>query len=71
MMQEHEDTGGDLAQLRALTYDYDPPAEACNTYRALFAGLADLEEDIHRHIHLENQVLFPAAMGLAANLAGS
>jgi regulator of cell morphogenesis and NO signaling len=71
MMREHEDAGGDLAQLRALTYEYDPPAEACNTYRALFAGLADLEEDLHRHIHLENQVLFPAALTLAANVVRS
>lgn len=65
MMREHEDVGGDLAGIRKLTRDYDPPADACNTYRALFAGLADLEEDLHRHIHLENQVLFPAAERLA------
>ena len=43
-----------------------PPAEACNTYRALFAGLSDIEKDLHVHIHLENSVLFPAAQELAA-----
>ncbi len=61
MMQEHEEAGAALARLRELTEGYQPPAEACNTYRALFAGLGDLEEDLHRHIHLENSVLFPAA----------
>lgn len=66
MLREHEDAGADLDRLRKLTRDYDPPDDACNTYRALFAGLADLEEDLHRHIHLENQVLFPAAEALSA-----
>lgn len=65
MMHEHEDTGAALAELRALSHDYSPPAEACNTYRALFAGLQDLEDDLHHHIHLENSVLFPAAQQLA------
>jgi regulator of cell morphogenesis and NO signaling len=61
MIHEHEDAGAALARLNELTSGYNPPADACNTYRALFAGLADLEEDMHRHIHLENAVLFPAA----------
>jgi len=61
MIHEHEDAGEALARLNELTSGYTPPADACNTYRALFAGLADLEEDLHRHIHLENSVLFPAA----------
>jgi regulator of cell morphogenesis and NO signaling len=65
MIHEHEDAGGALARLRELTNGFQPPAEACNTYRALFAGLHDLEEDLHRHIHLENAVLFPAVKGLA------
>lgn len=65
MIHEHEDAGGALARLRALTRGYQPPVDACNTYRALFAGLADLEEDLHRHIHLENSVLLPAAEALA------
>jgi regulator of cell morphogenesis and NO signaling len=64
MLREHEHAGADLARLRELTCDYAPPVDACNTYRALFAGLAELEEDLHRHIHLENQVLFPAAEAL-------
>jgi regulator of cell morphogenesis and NO signaling len=65
MMHEHESSGIALAQLRELTHGFEPPPEACNTYRALFAGLRDLEEDLQRHIHLENAVLFPAAQALA------
>jgi len=65
MLQEHDEAGAALAKIRSLTNDFTPPAEACNTYRALFAGLAELEEDLHRHIHLENSVLFPAVRKLA------
>jgi regulator of cell morphogenesis and NO signaling len=64
MIHEHDDTGAALGRLRELSRGFTPPADACNTYRALFAGLQDLEEDIHRHIHLENAVLFPAAQAL-------
>jgi regulator of cell morphogenesis and NO signaling len=66
MIHEHDDAGKALGRLHELTGGYRPPADACNTYRALFAGLADLEEDLHRHIHLENTVLFPAAAKMAA-----
>lgn len=64
MIHEHEDAGNALRQLRELSHDFLPPADACNTYRALFAGLQDLETDLHRHIHLENAVLFPSAESL-------
>ena len=64
MLHEHDDAGAALARLRELTNGYAPPPEACNTDRALFAGLAELEEDLHVHIHLENSVLFPAAQAL-------
>lgn len=64
MMHEHHDAGEALAELRLLSHGFNPPPDACNTYRALFAGLHDLEEDLHRHIHLENSVLFPAAQKL-------
>lgn len=66
MLDEHDHAGQALARLRELSNDFQPPAEACNTYRALFAGLRDLEEDLHKHIHLENSVLFPAARRMAA-----
>jgi len=65
MLREHDDAGLALARLHELTRGFTPPAEACNTYRALFAGLSDLEADLHRHIHLENHVLFPQAELLA------
>jgi regulator of cell morphogenesis and NO signaling len=65
MLQEHDDAGGALARMRELTNGFTAPPEACNTYRALFAGLVELEEDLHRHIHLENSVLFPQALVLS------
>lgn len=68
MIHEHEDAGAALERLNELTSGYQPPMDACNTYRALFAGLADLEQDLHRHIHLENAVLFPAAERMTAGV---
>ena len=65
MLHEHSEAGDALAKLRELTNGFQPPPEACNTYRALFAGLRDLEDDLHRHIHLENSVLFPQARAMA------
>jgi regulator of cell morphogenesis and NO signaling len=62
MILEHEAAGDELAAMRALTRDYTPPADACATYRGLLAGLADLEADMHRHIHLENNILFPRSI---------
>jgi regulator of cell morphogenesis and NO signaling len=67
MIHEHEEVGQALTGLRELSHGFTPPAGACNTYRALFAGLRDIEENLHRHIHLENAVLFPRAQALAAN----
>lgn len=62
MEQEHESAGTALKKLRVLTDDYEVPAEACNTWRALWHGLAALESDLHQHIHLENNILFPRAL---------
>ena len=64
MIEEHDDAGSALSRLRDLTSGFNPPEDACNTYRALFAGLAELEADLHRHIHLENSVLFPQALAM-------
>jgi len=61
MEYEHESAGRALAQLRHLTRDYYIPDEACNTWRALFQALPELEADLHQHIHLENNILFPRA----------
>ena len=69
MLREHDEAGAALARLRELSHGFQPPSDACNTYRALFAGLRDLEEDLHRHIHLENAVLFPWARAMAEGRA--
>jgi regulator of cell morphogenesis and NO signaling len=61
MEHEHGDAGAALARLRVLTDGYTPPADACATYRALLDGLAELEADLHLHIHEENNILFPRA----------
>jgi len=66
MMEDHESTDAALAKLRELTNGYQPPADACNTWRALFAGLAELEADLVQHIHLENNILFPRALERAS-----
>jgi regulator of cell morphogenesis and NO signaling len=59
---EHESAGVALAQIRAITRDYTVPEYACVTYRAMLAGLKELEQDLHLHIHLENNILFPRAL---------
>jgi regulator of cell morphogenesis and NO signaling len=62
MMHEHDDHGAQLERLRELATDFAPPAEACATWRALYAGLQKLESELMEHIHLENNVLFPRAL---------
>ncbi len=62
MEHEHESAGAALARLRVLTKDYKVPAEACASWRALWHGLAALETELHEHIHLENNILFPRAL---------
>ncbi|MCG3182835.1 MAG: Iron-sulfur cluster repair protein YtfE [Planctomycetes bacterium] len=62
MNHEHESCGEALRRLRLLTNNYDVPEGACNTWRALWHGLAALEHDLHQHIHLENNILFPRAL---------
>lgn len=62
MEHEHQSAAAALGRLRELTSDYEVPAAACNTWRALWHGLAALEESLHRHIHLENNILFPRAL---------
>jgi regulator of cell morphogenesis and NO signaling len=59
MRDEHTGHGEQLERLMALTQDASPPAGACNTWRALYAGIAQLSDDLISHIHLENNLLFP------------
>ena len=62
MEHEHDGAGDALAEIRELTDGYNPPAYACSTVRALYEGLKALEKDLHIHIHLENNILFPRAI---------
>lgn len=64
MEHEHDSAGNALARLRDLSSGYTPPEEACNTFRAMLDGLAELEADLHEHIHKENNILFPRALSL-------
>lgn len=61
MELEHEQLGGMLHKVRELTNGFEVPEGACNTWRALWAGLEDLERSLHEHIHLENNILHPRA----------
>jgi len=68
MMQEHESANHIVAELRRITLGFQPPAWACATHIALFAGLSEFEADLKQHVHLENDVLFPRAIELEAEL---
>ncbi len=65
MEHEHAEAGAHLAELRRITRGYEVPAGACNTVTALVEGLAEFETELHRHIHLENEILFPRALTLS------
>ena len=67
MVMEHDSAGDALASMRQLTAGYAVPEDACNTFRGLFFELEALESDLHRHIHLENNILFPRAVKLEAS----
>jgi len=62
MIHEHDDAGAALQQLRQASNGYTAPLDACASYRALYQALADFETDLHQHIHLENNILFPRAI---------
>lgn len=64
MEQEHEGAGEDLSEIRELTNNYDVPADACTSYRILFKKLEEFEDDLHQHVHMENNILFPKAIEL-------
>jgi len=66
MIADHEDAGAILSEIRALTKGYTPPGDACLTFRALYAALEEFERDLHWHVHLENNIVFPRAIPDAA-----
>lgn len=67
MEAEHEGAGAALAFIRETTGDFTPPEWACPTFRGLYFGLAQFEAEMHMHVHLENNILFPRALRLATN----
>ncbi len=71
MMQEHDNEGERFRKIAELSNDYTPPADACNTYRVAFSLLQEFEEDLHEHIHLENNILFPKAEILESKVLGN
>ena len=69
MMSEHATEGDRFSKIKALSNRYTPPADGCNTYRVTFALLEEFEQDLHLHIHLENNILFPKAIALEKELS--
>ncbi len=63
MEAEHDSAGGIMLTIRGLTNSYTEPPGACTTFKLSLAELKSFEEDLHRHVHLENNLLFPMAMG--------
>ena len=64
MEAEHDSAGAGVALIRRLTRGYTPPDDACTTYRVCFQELEAFERDLHEHVHLENNILFPRARAL-------
>ena len=62
--EEHDHAGSLMDEIRWLTTNYTPPADACTTYQLSFASLQDFEFNLHQHVHLENNILFPKALNL-------
>jgi len=71
MMHEHDNEGERFRQIEALSDSYTPPKDACNTYNVAFALLKEFQDDLHLHIHLENNILFPKAEEMEKELEGS
>jgi regulator of cell morphogenesis and NO signaling len=69
MELEHQAAGDLMAAIRELSRDFTPPDDACTTYGVSFKELEEFEADLHRHVHLENNVLFPKALELEGSLA--
>jgi len=67
MVEEHDAAGSLLARMRELSGGFTPPEGACPTYRAFYDGLREFEADLHQHIHLENNVLFPRAIEMGGS----
>lgn len=64
MMAQHDNEGERFRTIASLTNNYTPPEDACETYRVTYAMLEEFEQDLHKHIHLESNILFPKAKAL-------
>jgi regulator of cell morphogenesis and NO signaling len=69
MMHEHDNEGDRYREIASLTNNYTPPSDGCTTYKVAFAMLKEFEEDLHKHIHLENNILFNKAVILEKEFA--
>lgn len=69
MMKEHDNAGEALRALREASHGYVAPEDACVSYRELYRSLAEFETDMHTHVHLENNILFPRALEMEASAA--
>jgi regulator of cell morphogenesis and NO signaling len=65
MKGEHEFAGGAMDKINVLSDNYSVPADGCNTYRVTYKLLEEFEDDLHIHVHLENNILYPKALSLA------
>ncbi len=65
---EHESAGKMMAEINKLSDGYVPPENACGTYIVLYSELKEFENDLHKHVHLENNILFPKALELEGKL---
>jgi regulator of cell morphogenesis and NO signaling len=65
LSDEHEFAGGGMDQIKVLTNNYELPADGCNTYQVTLKLLEQFEDDLHTHVHLENNILFPKALKFA------
>jgi regulator of cell morphogenesis and NO signaling len=64
MMLEHDEAGQILKEISKLSSNYKLPEDACNTYIVCYSKLKEFEDDLHRHIHLENNILFPKTLAI-------
>ncbi|MFZ4591574.1 MAG: iron-sulfur cluster repair di-iron protein [Ignavibacteria bacterium] len=71
MEREHVEAGEGFYKIRELSNNYNPPEDACTTYKILYQELNEFEQDLHTHIHLENNILFPKAVELEKKLMGN
>ena len=67
MEADHEEAGDIMYQIRTVTDNYTPPPNACTTFKVTLAELKEFEEDLHKHVHIENNILFPKALQYESN----